>query len=167
MNKKTSWNQSLHQRYKYLGSFPHKIFETILMMDKDRTQRNTSKFKEIADDTQGLHPSYDWERLHESIRCLNFWDEAWWYLSLRVFGQLSSLFLYSHRFNRYIFRPSSGVSCWTRQLSQNFELRPLFNPRGLLALIPFTITGYKCQVFLYCHSPAVWIEPATPRWLSL
>ena len=25
--------------------------------------------------------------------CLNFWDEAWWFLSLRVFGQLSSSLL--------------------------------------------------------------------------
>ena len=29
------------------------------------------------------------------ISCLNFWDEAWWFLSLRVFGLLSSfLFLF-------------------------------------------------------------------------
>ena len=30
-----------------------------------------------------------------------------------------------------------------------------------------TITGYKCNVFLYCYLLAVRIEPATSRWLSL
>ena len=39
------------------------------------------------------------------ISCLNFWDEAWWFLSLRVFGLLSSsLLLFPQRFGRYIGR---------------------------------------------------------------
>ena len=98
--------------------------------------------------------------------CLNFWDEAWWFISLRVFGLLSSsLLLFPQRFGRYLLRPSSGV-CRTREPSRNFELRPLLNPRGSPVRIPLAITGYKCEVFQYCYSPAVRIEPATSRWLS-
>ena len=41
----------------------------------------------------------------------------------------SSLLLYSQRFGRYVLQHSSGI-CRTRELSQNFELRLLFNPRG-------------------------------------
>ena len=41
----------------------------------------------------------------------------------------------------YALRPSSGR---TREPSRNFELRPLWNPRGSSVLIPFAITGYKC-----------------------
>ena len=44
------------------------------------------------------------------VSCLNFWDEACWFLSLRVFGLLSSsLLLFPQRFGRYVLRPSSGV----------------------------------------------------------
>ena len=76
--------------------------------------------------------------------CLNFWDKAWWFLSLRVFGLLSSsLLLFPQRFSWYVLRPSSGV-CRTREPSQNFELRPLLNPLGSPDLIPLAITGYKC-----------------------
>ena len=47
-----------------------------------------------------------------TISCLNFWDEAWWFLSLRVFGLLpSSLLLFPERFGRYVLRSSSGVCC--------------------------------------------------------
>ena len=68
-----------------------------------------------------------------------------WSLSFRIFRLLSSsLLLYSQRFSRYDPRPSSGVSCRTREHTQNFEPRPLFNPLWSLALIPLTITGYKC-----------------------
>ena len=57
------------------------------------------------------------------ISCLNFWDEAWWFLSLRIFGLLSSsLLLFPQHFSRYVFRPSSGV-CRTREPTWNFELR--------------------------------------------
>ena len=66
------------------------------------------------------------------------------FLSLRVFGLLSSsLWLFPQHFGRYVLRPSSGV-CRTRELSRNFELRPLLNPRGSPVLIPLAITGYKC-----------------------
>ena len=47
------------------------------------------------------------------VSCLNFWDKACWFLSLRVFGLLSSsLLLFPQGFVRYVLRPSSGV-CWT------------------------------------------------------
>ena len=86
--------------------------------------------------------------------------------SLRVIGLFSSsLLLYTQCFGRYVLQPSSGV-CRTRVPTRNFEPRPLFNPRGSLVLIPLTITGYKCKVFLYCYSPAFSIEHATSRWLS-
>ena len=63
----------------------------------------------------------------QRVSCLNFWDEACWFLSLRVFGPLSSsLMLFSQRFSRYVLRPSSGV-CRTREPSRNFELCPLLN----------------------------------------
>ena len=75
--------------------------------------------------------------------CLNFWDEAWWFLSLRVFGLSSwSLLLFPQHFGRYVLWPSSGV-CQTRKPSQNFKLRPLLNPWRSPVLIPLAITGYK------------------------
>ena len=50
-----------------------------------------------------------------------------YFLSLRVFGQLSSsLLLFPQRFDRHVLRPSSGV-CRTREPSRNYELRPLLN----------------------------------------
>ena len=52
-----------------------------------------------------LQPSSD-------VCCLNFWDEVWWFLSLRVFGLLSSsLLLFPQRLCWYILRPYSGVFC--------------------------------------------------------
>ena len=84
-----------------------------------------------------------------------------YFLSLRVFRQLSSsLLLHSQLFGQYVLRPSSGVFI-------ELEPAPLFNPRGSLVLIPLTITGYKCKIFMYCYSPTVRIEPTTSRWLSL
>ena len=66
------------------------------------------------------------------------------FLSLRVFGLLSSsLLLFPQRFGRYNFRPSSDV-CRTREPTRNFEQRPLLNPRGSPVLVPLAITGYKC-----------------------
>ena len=80
-----------------------------------------------------------------ALSCLNFWDKLWWFLSFRVFRLLSSsLLLYSQHFAQCILRPSSGVSCWTQEPTQNFEPRPLFNLWGLLAPILLTITRYKC-----------------------
>ena len=65
------------------------------------------------------------------ISCLNFWDEACWLLSWRVFGLLSSsLLLFLQHFGRYVLRPSSGV-CRTWNSSRNFELRPLLNKKKL------------------------------------
>ena len=53
--------------------------------------------------------SQDFKKDH--ISCQNFWDKAWWFLSLRVFGLLSSsLLLFPQRFGRYVLRPSSGVN---------------------------------------------------------
>ena len=67
-----------------------------------------------------------------------------WFLSLRIFGLLSSsLLFFSQRFGRYVLRPSSGV-CRTREPSRYFELRPLLTPRRAPVLIPLAITGYKC-----------------------
>ena len=54
------------------------------------------------------------------VNCLNFWDEAWWFLSLRVFGLLSSSLLLFPRFGEYVLWPSSGV-CLT-----NTWGRPVF-----------------------------------------
>ena len=66
------------------------------------------------------------------------------FLSLRVFGLLSSsLLLFPQRFGWYVLQLSSGV-CRTWEPTRNFELRPLLNPRGSPVLIPLTITGYKC-----------------------
>ena len=88
------------------------------------------------------------------ISCQNFWGEDWWFLSLRVFRLLSSsLLLFPQPFGWYVLRPSSGF-CRTREPSRNFELRPSLNPWWSPVLIPLAITGYKCQVFLYCYSPA-------------
>ena len=43
---------------------------------------------------------------------ISFQDEVWWFLSLRIFGLLSSsLLLFPQRFGRYVLRPSSGVCC--------------------------------------------------------
>ena len=74
--------------------------------------------------------------------CLNFWDEACWFLSLRFFGLLFSSLLFPQRFGQYVLRPSSGV-CRTWEPSRNFELRPLLKPRESPVLIPFAMTGYK------------------------
>ena len=78
------------------------------------------------------------------ISCLNFSDEAWWFLSLRVFGLLpSSLLLFPQCFGWYVLLPSLGV-CRTWEPTWNFELHPLLNPRRSSVLIPFAITGCKC-----------------------
>ena len=39
------------------------------------------------------------------MSCLNFWDKAWWFLSLSIFGLLSSsLLLIPQRFGWYALR---------------------------------------------------------------
>ena len=86
-----------------------------------------------------LHLSYN-----NIFSCLNFWDETWWFLSLRVFRLLSSsLLLFPQGFGRYVSWPSSSV-CWTLEPSWNFELCPLLNPRGSPVLVLLAVTGYKC-----------------------
>ena len=53
------------------------------------------------------------------------------FLSLRVFRLLaSSSLLYLQHFGQCILWPSSGISYWTKEPTQNFELNPWFNPRG-------------------------------------
>ena len=43
------------------------------------------------------------------ISCVNFWEEAWWFLSLRVFGLLSSsLLLFPRHFCWHVLHSSSG-----------------------------------------------------------
>ena len=67
------------------------------------------------------------------------------FLSLRVFGQLSSSLLsFLLRFGRYVLRPSSGVYR-TQEPSRNFELHHLLNPQGSPVPIPLAITRYKCR----------------------
>ena len=88
-----------------------------------------------------------------------------------LFGLLtSSLLLSVQRFGRYALRPSSGIfcrirelsqtrvptfrtrepscrnresSCRNRELSRNFEPNPLFSPRGYPVLILLTIAGVE------------------------
>ena len=61
----------------------------------------------------------------------------------RFSGCYLHLYCYIHNVSpRYVLRPSLGV-CQTREPTQNFKPRPLFNPRGSLALIPLAITRYK------------------------
>ena len=62
---------------------------------------------------------------------------------IKGFRTIIFIFLFPQRFGRYVHRPSSGV-CRTKEPLQNFELRPLSNPRGLPLLIPLALTGYKC-----------------------
>ena len=46
--------------------------------------------------------------------CLNFWDEVWWFLSLRIFRLLSSSsLLYLPCFGQCILGPSSDVELWS------------------------------------------------------
>ena len=76
------------------------------------------------------------------------------FISLRVFGLLSSsLLLFPQCFGRYVPRPSSGV-CRTREPSRNFELLPLLNPRES------SVSHNQVQEL---SIPAVRIEPATFR----
>ena len=93
-------------------------------------------------------------RFSSDVCCLNFWDEAWWFLSLRVFGLLSSfLLLFPQRFRRYVHWPSSGV-CRTREPTRNYELRPLLNSRGwgspvLIYIYIYIYTKRVCQKKIY------------------
>ena len=60
-------------------------------------------------------PPLIFEYIYQSI-----WVLVTMLLSVRIFRLLtSSLLLYSQRFGWYMLRPSSGVSCWTREPTQN------------------------------------------------
>ena len=70
-DKKISRSQTLqHKSYqidKHLGCPPWKIFWTILKMDKEGTQTNWPKDKQIDDDAQGV--TFErWYRLYVSIK---------------------------------------------------------------------------------------------------
>ena len=57
----------------------------------------------IWSSTDNKSPQLSKTDLHIFARCLNFWNEAWWFLSSRVFGLLpSSLLLFHLRFVRYV-----------------------------------------------------------------
>ena len=43
------------------------------------------------------------------ISCLNFWDEAWWFLSLRVFGLLSSSLLLFPKFDKHLKKAGGHI----------------------------------------------------------
>ena len=77
---------------------------------------------------------------HVYFSCQNSLDEAGWFLSLRVFGLLSSSsLLFPQGFGQYVLRPSSAV-CWTREPTRNFELRLLLISRGSPVLLPLAIS---------------------------
>ena len=96
------------------------------------------------------------------VSSLNFWDKAWWFLSLRVFGLLSSsLLLFPQCFSQYVLRPSSDV-CRTWEPSWNFELHPLLNPQGL-QVQAWLQASNNTGIFITCTK--LWLmelEPATP-----
>ena len=72
-------------------------------------QKFLKKFKQFF---QSIRILTLWNVKLKGFSCLNFWDKAWWFLSVRVFGLLSSsLLFFSQRFGHFILQPSSGVSC--------------------------------------------------------
>ena len=67
----------------------------------------------------------------DKLICLNFWDEAWLLLLIRIFWLLSSsLLFYLQRFDQYVLRPSSSISCRTLEPTQTLDLNTLFEPQG-------------------------------------
>ena len=103
------------------------------------------------------------------LSCLNFWDEACWFLSLSVFGLLpSSLLLFPQCFSHYVLRPSSGF-CWTQKPSQNFELCPLLNPWGLLNYwFPYCIQLYtwSTQQIIVAQHMCWFLKTSNPPMFS-
>ena len=80
-------------------------------------------------------------------RSTNFWDEAWWFLSLRVVGLLSSsLMLFPQCFGGNVLRPFSGV-CQTQETTRTFKLHPLLNPWGSPVLIPLANFGMGSHIY--------------------
>ena len=99
----------------------------ILVLVRKSTDTGTLRVSRYLSIFNIVIPEYAFTQCID-ISCLNFWDEVWWFLSLRVLWLLSSsLLLFPQRFGRYVLRPSSGV-CRTRESIRNFELRPLLNP---------------------------------------
>ena len=103
--------------------------------------------------------------------CLNFWDEAWSFSSLRVFGQLSSSSLScSLRFGRCVLRPSSCVSCRTLEPTQNFEPNPLFNVENItmkMKKLVRKLDGIKSLYvisFLFFNLWRPWVLRPTNHW---
>ena len=70
--------------------------------------------------------SYSFVFSHKSLlHLVTFYVAFFFFLSLRVFGLLSSsLFLFPQRFSRYVLSLSSGVFR-TWEPTRNFKLRPL------------------------------------------
>ena len=96
--------------------------------------------------------------------CLNFWDEACWFLSLRVFGLLSSsLLLFPQRFGWYFLRPSLGV-CRTREkkkfstvFAKVFDTNNPFVMNGIVVIDDFCIANkqvcyYTLKIYKYLQS---------------
>ena len=89
---------------KYVGEINCHINKRIYEHKKDlkRTNKNNILVKHNLQQLKFLR----------FFSCLNFWDKAWWFLSVRGFGLLSSsLLFFSQRFSRCILQPSSGVPC--------------------------------------------------------
>ena len=83
--------------------------------------RCSTKYDNYRNYSNKANVSYVKKSSCKRFICLNFWDEAWSFLSFRLFGLLS-LLLYSQQFGWYVLWPSSGVSCWTREPTQNLKL---------------------------------------------
>ena len=127
---------------------------------------------------------------------MNFWDEAWWFLSLRVFGLVSSsLLLFPQRFGRYIHRPSSSVCRWIFRWSLMILSSSLLFPQRFGQYIlrlssgvcrnrdprrnypPFLNPRWGSPVLIpltitgfensfYCYSPAVGTEPENLQMIA-
>ena len=106
-------------------------------------------------------------RPSSGVCCLNFWDEACWFLSLRFFRLLSSsLLLFPQRFGWYVLRPSSGV-CRTLRTFTELQTTSFIETRGGVACSD-SVSHNRVQALsipVY-YSPVVRIEPATFRWLK-
>ena len=135
-----------------------------LQSDEEDLQSNYSNFGLL--DSQSIGKFFLFSAsLRVSRKTVLVWQAKYVFISKSKIVSKKSISIFLSFI--YVPQPSSGVSCRTWEPTRNFELHPLFNPWGLLALIPFNITRYKCWLFLNCYSPAVRIESATSRWLSL
>ena len=92
----------------------------------------------------------EWTIIAPSIIIQNFWEEAWWFLSLRVLGLLSSSF--------YFHNISADISPGLLSNSGTFKLHPLLNPQGLPVLIPLAIT-VKYSNIITCLQSGLNLQP--------